>query len=58
MEEYIKAIGDEQLSKVPDNLDVTPYVDFHDTAELKQMRANTVQGPVYKPKHAVHIAGL
>ncbi|WP_347259850.1 hypothetical protein [Rudaea sp.] len=58
MEEYIKAIGDEKLSKVPDNLDLTPYVDFHDAAELKQMRANTVPGPISKPKHAVHIAGL
>lgn len=58
MEEYIKTIGDEKLSKVPDNLDLTPYVDFHDTAELKQMHANTVPGPAYKPKHKVHIAGL
>ncbi|MBS0583093.1 MAG: hypothetical protein JSS42_08335 [Proteobacteria bacterium] len=58
MEEYIKAIGDEKLSKVPDNLDLTPYVDFHDAAELKQMRANTVPGPISKPRHAVHIAGL
>lgn len=58
MEEYIKVIGDEKLSKVPDNLDLTPYVDFHDTAELKQMRANTVPGPVSKPRYKVHIAGL
>jgi len=58
MEEYIKVIGDEQLSRVPDNLDLTPYVDFHDAAELKQMRANTVAGPSYQPKHKVHIAGL
>jgi len=58
MEDYIKVIGDEALSKVPDNLDLTPYVDFHDTAELKQMRANTVAGPSCQPKHKVHIAGL
>jgi len=58
MEKYIKVIGDEKLSKVPDNLDLTPYVDFHDTAELKQMRANMVPGPKSDPKHKVHIAGL
>jgi hypothetical protein len=58
MEKYIKAIGDEKLDKVPDNLDLTPYVDFHDAAELKQMRANAVPGPISQPRHAVHIAGL
>lgn len=58
MEKYIKVIGDEKLSKVPDTLDLTPYVDFHDTAELKQMRANMVPGPKARPKARVHIAGL
>ena len=58
MEDYIKVIGDEKLGKVPDNLDLTPYVDFHDTAELKQMRANMAPGPINKPRHAIHIAGL
>jgi hypothetical protein len=42
MQDYIKVIGDERLTKVPDILDLTPYKDFHDTAELKQMRAATV----------------
>jgi len=58
MEEYIKVIGDEKLTRVPDTLDLTPYVDFHDKAELKQMRANMAYCPVAKPKHKVHIAGL
>ncbi|WP_018973240.1 hypothetical protein [Rudaea cellulosilytica] len=58
METYIKVIGDENLSKVPDTLDLTPYVDFHDAAELKQMRANMVPGPKAQPKARVHIAGL
>lgn len=58
MEKYIKVIGDEKLSKVPDTLDLTPYVDFHDVAELKQMRANMVPGPKARPKATVHIAGL
>lgn len=39
MQEYVKTIGDEKLSRVPDCLDLTPYRDFHDIAELKQMRA-------------------
>src|SRR5438445_2890880 len=58
MEKYIKVIGDEKLGKVPDTLDLTPYVDFHDVAELKQMRANMVPGPKALPKARVHIAGL
>jgi len=58
MQQYIKVIGDESLSKVPDNLDLTPYRDFHDAAELKRMRAGTVHCPNVAPKHKVHIAGL
>ncbi len=42
MQQYIKVIGDEDLSRVPETLDLTPYRDFHDTAELKKMRATTV----------------
>lgn len=58
MQEYIKAIDDEALTKVPDCLDLTPYRDFHDTAELKRMRACMTPVPPLKPKHKVHIAGL
>ena len=58
MEEYIKVIGDENLTRVPDTLDLTPYVDFHDSAELNQMRANMQTCPIFQPKHKVHIAGL
>lgn len=43
MQEYIKVIGDERLRRVPDTLDLTPYKDFHDTEELKKMRAHTVK---------------
>jgi hypothetical protein len=50
MQEYIKTIEDEGLTKVPDLLDLTPYRDFHDTAELKKMRANTVPYTPSKPK--------
>lgn len=58
MQEYVKVIGDERLSKVPDTLDLTPYKDFHDTAELRQMRKNLAPVPPVSPKHRVFIAGL
>ncbi|MDE2150014.1 MAG: hypothetical protein KGJ55_09330 [Gammaproteobacteria bacterium] len=45
MQDYIKAIGDERLTRVPDNLDLTPYRDFHDAATLRRMRATMVPGP-------------
>lgn len=47
MQDYIKVIGDENLTQVPDLLDLTPYRDFHDAEELKKMRAATVP---YTPK--------
>jgi hypothetical protein len=43
MQEYIKDIGHEQLSKVPNTLDLTPYRDFHDDELLQQMRASMVE---------------
>src|SRR4029077_4901945 len=58
MEEYIKVIGDEDLTRVPATLDLTPYRDFHDTAELTKMRANMQACLASRPKHKVHIAGL
>jgi hypothetical protein len=58
MQENIKVIGDESLSKVPDNLDLTPYKDFHDIEELKKMRSCLVPCPTPPPRHQVHIAGL
>jgi len=58
MQDYIKVIGDEDLTRVPDNLDLTPYRDFHDTEELKKMRAGMWPCPNFEPKHKIHIAGL
>lgn len=58
MQKYIKTIEDERLTKVPDTLDITPYVDFHDATELKQMRANTVACPCKPPRYKVRIEGL
>jgi hypothetical protein len=58
MQENIKIIGDEELSKVPSNLDLTPYRDFHDKEELAKMRKSTVPCADFVPKHKVHISGL
>jgi hypothetical protein len=58
MQQYIKVIGDENLTKVPENLDLTPYRDFHDRDELKKMRANLAPCADYGPKSKVRIAGL
>ncbi len=33
---------DEGVTRVPATLDLTPYVDFHDVALIKQMRKNMV----------------
>jgi len=58
MQQYIKVIGDESLKRVPDNLDLTPYRDSHDAAELRRMRRTMVPGPKRPAKHKVYIAGL
>jgi hypothetical protein len=58
MQDYIKVIGDERLTKVPETLDLTPYQDFHDTAEIREMRKNFALVPPVTPKHKVYIAGL
>ncbi len=50
MQEHIKVIGDEDLTKVPDLLDLTPYRDFHDAEELRKMRAATVPYTPPEPK--------
>lgn len=50
MQTYIKVIGDEELSRVPSTLDLTPYRDFHDTAELKKMRKAMVDVAPLLPK--------
>src|SRR3954447_20963571 len=39
MQQNVKTIGDERLSKVPADLDLKPYRDEHDTDLLKRMAA-------------------
>src|SRR5246127_4150936 len=51
MQDYIKVIGDEDLTRVPDTLDLTPYKDFHDVEELKKMKAGMAPCPNFTPKH-------
>ena len=58
MQEYVKAVGDERLNRVPETLDLTPYRDFHDAEELREMGKHFVKVKPVKPKHKVFIAGL
>ena len=37
MQKYVKSIGDERLSKVPADLDLKPYRDYHDYDLMQQM---------------------
>ncbi|MGH8116226.1 MAG: hypothetical protein ACREP0_13560 [Rhodanobacteraceae bacterium] len=37
MQKYVKSIGDERLKKVPDDLDLKPYRDYHDFDLMKRM---------------------
>jgi hypothetical protein len=39
MQKYVKHIGDERLTKIPDDLDLKPYRDEHDYDLLKRMEA-------------------
>jgi hypothetical protein len=52
MQDYIKVIGDEELPKVPYNLDCTPYRDFHDSKLLRVMLKGMV-GTDGKPAQAL-----
>jgi hypothetical protein len=44
MQKYVKAIGDERLSKVPADLDLKPYRDYHDYDLLRQMEQHLEKG--------------
>jgi hypothetical protein len=52
MQKYVKAIGDERLTKVPDDLDLKPYRDYHDYDLLRQMEQHMerVKGATVKEK--------
>ncbi len=38
MQKYVKRIGDERLKKVPDDLDLKPYRDYHDWDLMHRMQ--------------------
>lgn len=40
MQKYVKSIGDERLQKVPADLDLKPYRDYHDYDLLQRMAAH------------------
>jgi hypothetical protein len=44
MQKYVKRIGDERLTKVPDDLDTKPYRDEHDDDLLRRMLASIEKG--------------
>jgi hypothetical protein len=46
MQNFVKRIGNENLSKVPRDLDLKPYKDEHDHALLRQMTNALEQGPM------------
>jgi hypothetical protein len=46
MQKYVKRIGDERLTKVPDDLDTKPYRDEHDDDLLRRMLASIDKGHV------------
>jgi hypothetical protein len=48
MQKYVKRIGDERLTKVPDDLDTKPYRDEHDDDLLRRMLDCVEKGNVPK----------
>jgi hypothetical protein len=48
MQKYVKRIGDERLTKVPQDLDTKPYRDEHDDDLLKRMLVCVDKGDVPK----------
>jgi hypothetical protein len=48
MQKYVKRIGDERLTKVPDDLDIKPYRDEHDDDLLRRMLAAIEKGHLPK----------
>ena len=44
MQKYVKTMDDERLTKVPDDLDLKPYRDEHDTDLLERMAKDVEKG--------------
>ena len=56
MQKYVKTIGDERLTKVPNDLDLKPYRDEHDDDLLRRMLASVKAGKAPKGLHARDLA--
>src|SRR5580693_8083353 len=44
MQKYVKKMGDERLTKIPDDLDLKPYRDEHDVELLERMATSVAKG--------------
>ena len=49
MQQYVKTMGDERLTKLPDDLDLKPYRDEHDYDLMRRMAAAAAD-----PRHPAH----
>jgi len=45
MQKYVKSVGDERLQKVPADLDLKPYRDYHDYDLMQRMEQHLDQAP-------------
>lgn len=55
MQKYVKAIGDERLEKVPADLDLKPYRDYHDYDLLRQMEQHLERGADFDAKQKTEL---
>ena len=56
MQKYVKTIGDERLTKVPNDLDLKPYRDEHDDDLLRRMLTSVKAGKAPKGLHVRDLA--
>jgi hypothetical protein len=57
MQKYVKKIGDERLTHVPDDLDLKPYRDEHDNDLLNRMAVAVDRGFVPSKVNPEHLRG-
>jgi hypothetical protein len=56
MQKYVKSVGDERLKKVPKDLDLKPYRDYHDWDLMKRMEQAIDAGKLPKKSQALRKA--
>jgi len=57
MNKHVKKIGDERLTKVPDDLDLKPYRDEHDNDLLERMAVAVDRGFIPSKVNPQHLRG-